>query len=100
MNAETSQLAVAFANAIAVIDKPFSGKIGSNFDRLHAHLIIHYRLFSVADELGALKYLRMPALEVERDTSAANTAYTLPRNLYYLSAEVLLAVFFGDIGIM
>ena len=55
----------------------------------------------MADELGALKYLRMPAPEVERDTSAAaSTTFTLLRNLFYLSADVLLAVFFGDIGIM
>jgi hypothetical protein len=63
-------------------------------------IIIYYRLFSVADELGALKHLKMPVLEVERDTSTASTASTLARNLYYLSAEVLLAVFFGDVGIM
>lgn len=69
-------------------------------DGLEAITTIHY-LFSVADELGALKYLRMPATEVERDTStAASTTFTLLRNLFYLSADVLLAVFFGDIGIM
>ena len=32
MNAEINQLAVAFANSVAVIDKPFSGKIGSNLE--------------------------------------------------------------------
>jgi hypothetical protein len=55
----------------------------------------------VPSDLGNLKYLRMPA-EVEKGSRMATTVYTLPRNLHYVKAdpELLLVLFFGDLGLM
>lgn len=49
------------------------------------------------NELGSMKYLHTPT---PLDYNVPISNYPMPRNIFYLSKDIILVVFFGYVGIL